>query len=352
MTRLMDSYPGFHDKLPYVQLAELPTPLDDADRMAAELGIRRLWIKRDDRCARPYGGNKVRKLEHLLADALDKGCDAVLTYGAVGSNHALATSIYAHRLGLGCYAVMTPQVKTPQVERALRYHALLGTRLISAKGFNETAAARDDVMAGHPTGGDKVYDIWWGGSSWLGATGFVNAALEIGEQLAGDPPDYIYVASGTQGTTVGLALGMRLLGWTTRVCGVRVVPMPVRLPGAYDQLYAETCKELHALDENFPLLADPCANFELRDEFLGEGYAIPTDGTTEAIAMAKELAGLTLDTTYTGKAMAGLIHDARAGRLSGSSVVFWLTYNSHRYPEAIAEHGADALPEAFHDYFG
>ena len=125
MTRLFDLYPGLHGRVPHLQLANLPTPLDAADRMAAELGVRRLWIKRDDLSAKPYGGNKVRKLEHLLADALEKGCDAVLTYGAAGSNHALATSIYARRVGLDCYAVLTPQAPSPKVTGD-RGRAMLG----------------------------------------------------------------------------------------------------------------------------------------------------------------------------------------------------------------------------------
>ncbi|UCG74303.1 MAG: pyridoxal-phosphate dependent enzyme [Chromatiales bacterium] len=351
MTLLTDRYPALFATLPYLQLAELPTPLDDADRMASELGIRRLWIKRDDVCAQPYGGNKVRKLEHLLADALQKGCDAVLTYGAAGSNHALATSIYAHRVGVDCYAVMTPQASTPKVADTLRYHALLGTKMVAAKGFQETVTARDAVMANHPTGGSKIYDIWWGGSSWVGATGFVNAALEIGEQLARDPPDYLYVAAGTQGTAAGLALGLRLLGWQTQVVGVRVVPMPTRLPAAYDRLFRETGQELHALDGNFPIVDEPFANFELRDEFLGDGYAIPTDGTTEAVEMAQKLASIGLETTYTGKAMDALVQDARSGRLADSSVVFWLTYNSHPYPPEIADYGVNDVPAEFRSHF-
>lgn len=351
MTRLFDVYPGLHDRVPYLQLADLPTPLDDADRMAAKLGIRRLWIKRDDLCARPYGGNKVRKLEHLLADALEQNCDAVVTYGAAGSNHALATSIYARRAGLDCYAVLTPQAKSPKVADTLRYHSLLGTKLVAADSFQDTITARDALMAAHPTGADRVYDIWWGGSSWTGAVGFINAALEIGEQLAADPPDYIYVPSGTQGTVAGLALGLRLLGWPTKVVGVRVVPLTLKLPSVYDRLFEEMCSELHSRDEHFPQLDEPQRNFEWRDEFLGEGYALPTSATHEAVELADKLAGITLETTYSGKAMAGLVHDARAGRLASSSVVFWLTYNSHPYPGEITGVDAAQLPAEFRDYF-
>ena len=351
MTLLMESYPSLHEALPYLQLTQLPTPLDSADRLAAELGLRRLWIKRDDLCAEPYGGNKVRKLEHLLADALGQGCDASLTFGAAGSNHALATAIYSRRAGLDCYAVLTPQPPTPRVANTLRYHAWLGTRLLTADGFPESLAARDAALAAHPTGADKVYEVWWGGSSWLGATGFVNAALELGQQLAGDPPDFLYVAGGTMGTAAGLALGLRLLNWPTQVFAVRVVPIPTRLPDTFERLYRETNAELAARDAGFPTFDDPYANFELRDEFLGTGYAVPAEGTQAAVNLGKKLAGIELETTYTGKAMAGLVDDARTGRLKDKTAVFWLTYNSHPYPSAVQDMGAADLPAEFQRYF-
>lgn len=351
MTLLAEAYPGLLDALPYMQIATLPTPIDSADPLAADLGIRRLWIKRDDRCAKPYGGNKIRKLEYLLADALGKSCDAVLTYGAAGSNHALATAIYARQVGLDCYAVLTGQSPTPRVADTLRYHALLGTRLVPVEGFKAALDARDATMAAHPTGSEKVYEIWWGGSSWLGVAGFVNAALELGQQLAADPPDYVYVAAGSLGTAAGLAIGLRLLGWSTRVVGVRVVPLPARLPMAIEPLYSETCEQLHARDARFPLFDDPLANFELRDEFLGEGYGVSTSGADDAIEIAGQKAGIGLEPTYTGKAMAALVHDARAGRLKGRNAIFWLTYNSYPYPPEIATVDTGKLPVAFQRYF-
>ena len=340
---LLQRYPVLASALPWVELATLPTPLEQVSDAGFDTGG--LWIKRDDLSGEPYGGNKVRKLEFLLADAQARGCDAVLTYGAVGSNHALATAIYAHQLGLKCYAVLTPQPPTAKVARTLRYQMRLGTRLRSAGNFPQIRAVTEEILEDHPTGADRVYQIPFGGSSWLGTVGFINAAFELAGQL-GDrpPPDFVYSATGTMGTTIGLAIGFRLLGWSTRVMGVRVVPQPILTPEYFERLWQETSTELSARDPAIPIMDDPFANVVGRDGFLGEGYAIPNEATREAVQIAGERYGIGLETTYTGKAMAALLHDGRAGDLAGRSAVFWQTYNSRPYPD-LDEAAADLEPE-------
>ncbi len=346
-------YPALAQQLPFTPIADLPTALEPARALGARLGLAELFVKRDDRCGPKYGGNKVRKLEYLLGDALRRGCDAVLTYGAAGSNHALATSIYAHALGLKCYAVLVEQATTPWVATTLRYHAHLGTELIPARTFADTLAAAEHVRATHPAGPERVYDIPFGGSSWLGTTGFVAAACELAEQfrdLDGPPPAAVYVPYGTAGTAMGLALGFRATDLPTRVVCVRVVPQN---PGSTKRLVAifdETNRELHARDATFPLFDEPLANVDFREEFLGAGYADATPGAREAITLATELEEMRLETTYSGKALACLIADARAGRLRDARVVFWNTYNSRPYPELPVIRPGD-LPAAFQRYF-
>ena len=335
MTRpLLQAYPALAAALPMIELAELPTPLERAADAEGGFCAGELWIKRDDLSGERYGGNKVRKLEFLLADAQARGCDAVLTYGAVGSNHALATAIYAHQLGLKCYAVLTPQPPTAKVARTLRYQMQLGTRLHSAANLQEIRKVTDEILDDHPTGKERVYQIPFGGSSWLGTVGFVNAALELAAQM-GDrpPPDFVYAATGTMGTTIGLAIGFRLLGWPTKVMGVRVVPQPIMTPEYFESLWQETSEELSARDASIPILVNPFDNVVGRDGFLGEGYAIPTEATREAVRLADALIGIELETTYTGKAMAALIHDGRTGDLANRRTVFWQTYNSRPYPD-------------------
>jgi len=347
---LETGFPALHDTLRRVVLTDLPTPLESATTLATELGLDVLQIKRDDQTGLIYGGNKVRKLEYLFGDALHRGCDSVVTFGAVGSNHALATAIYATQLGLGCHAVMTEQPVTPYVAQTLRFHALLGTRLELAHGHGESIDIADRLTAHHPTGAERLYTIPWGGSSSLGSIGFVNAVLELANQCGDAAPDIIYVACGTMGTVAGLALGLRLAGLETRIEAVRVVPEPVTTLRGIANLFAAANRELHAIDEAIPIFDDPLTNIVLRDEFFGAGYAEATPECMEAVALIHNTESVILETTYTGKALAALIHDARQRKLSARRVVFWNTYNARPYPPAVADQSGSSLPDWAQSY--
>ena len=344
-TILETLFPALQSNLRRIALAELPSPLATSAHLSAALDLDTLQIKRDDMTGPIYGGNKVRKLEYLFGDALHRNCDGVITFGAAGSNHALATAIYAKRLGLDCHVVMTDQPVTPYVARTLRYHALLGTRLELAHGYAESIDIADRLAALHPAGAERLYRIPWGGSAPLGAIGFVNAALELAGQCGGAAPDVIYVACGTMGTVAGLALGLRLAGLRTRIEAVRVVPEPVTTLHGLGTLFVAANRELHATDNKIPIFDDPLRNIALRGEFFGTGYAEATPGCTEAVVLMRETENLTLETTYTGKALAALIHDARGRRLSGQRVVFWNTYNSRPHPPAVENETGAPLPD-------
>jgi D-cysteine desulfhydrase len=245
---------------------------------------------------------------------------------------------------------MTDQPITPYVATTLRWHAHLGTVLIHANDYTESIRAAEQIEASHPDGPGRVYRIPWGGSSWLGAAAFVNAALELTTQISSsDVPEKIYVACGTMGTVVGLAMGMRVAGYPTRVVAIQVVPGPFTSTTGIENLFAATNRELADRDHRFPIFENPLANIELRPEFLGDGYAIPTPECDAAVKLIEQTEGLTLETTYTGKALAALIHDARAGD-GGESTVFWNTYNSRPYPAGLSAIPDDAVPESFRHY--
>ncbi len=347
--RLELAFPALAAALPYLALAELPTPLDAAPALAARLGIGSLAVKRDDLTSPLYGGNKVRKLDYLLADALARGCDTVVTYGSVGSNHALATAVFAVRLGLVAHAVLIDQPASPAVAAKLRYLLHLGARIHPAASYHQAQQIFAQIRDGHPQGAARVYDIPWGGSNWLGATGFVAAALELARQMP-EPPDYIYACGGTMGSVIGLALGLRAAGLTTRIVAPRAVPSGSGAAERVVALFAETNQALNARDPAFPLFDEPLRNIELRPEFYGPGYAEPTPEALEAMDLMRDLQGVKLDITYTAKAFAGLVTDARAGRLAGKRVVFWHTYNSAPYPEAIDSVDLAGLPESLRHY--
>ncbi len=350
---LQSAYPRLADELPHISFTALPTPLDDAPALATHLGIGALAIKRDDLTSPIYGGNKVRKLEYLLADALARGCDTVVTFGATGSNHALATAIFARRLGLACHAVLTHQAMTPYIAATLRYHLQLGTILHAARSYNHSREALEEIRRAHPQGPSRVCEIPWGGSNWLGATGFVAAALEIAAQFeaAGSPPpDFIYLAAGSMGTVIGLSLGLAVAGLATRIVAPRVVPFGATAAERMKELVAEANHKLNSLDAGFPVVSDPGGNVEIRHEFLGTGYAEATPEALEAVALMQELQHLKLETTYTGKAFAGVVADGRTGRLAGRRVVFWNTYNSAPYPPGLENIDLSALPAELRGY--
>jgi 1-aminocyclopropane-1-carboxylate deaminase/D-cysteine desulfhydrase-like pyridoxal-dependent ACC family enzyme len=351
MNTLSARYPKLLLNLPTLTLAELPTPLDRAEDLGEELGLDTLWIKRDDLSGRVYGGNKVRKLEYVFADALANRCDAVVTFGAVGSNHVLATAIYAKQIGMECYGILTEQPKTPYTGNTLRWHLLIGTHLVPIHGWQETLDTADRIEREHGTGGHKVCRVTWGGSSWRGTVGFVNAAFELADQLThAQAPDKIYVACGTMGTAVGLALGLRLAQLPTVVEAIQVVPGHAVTEEHLCNTFEETIRNLNAIDDEIPLLDDPMANLNLRTEFLGPGYAERTPECDEAVELMAKTEGHKLETTYTGKGLAALIHDARAGLLDGKHVAFWNTYNSRPYPSNLDQVDTGKLPMELQQY--
>jgi 1-aminocyclopropane-1-carboxylate deaminase/D-cysteine desulfhydrase-like pyridoxal-dependent ACC family enzyme len=357
---LADRFPGVA-ALPRVGLVHAPTPVDNVGPMQLDedLYIGGLWVKRDDLTSPLYGGNKVRKLEFLLGEALREGRRAVLTFGAYGSNHALATAVYATSLGLEPHVVLSPQAPGPFAARTLRAHAGLGTTLHLIDGWDgrrAAVAAKRELTA---RDGIEPAIIPMGGTSPLGALGYVNAALELLGQAKtlnlglleiqrGDfvRPDLVYVAAGTLGTAVGLAVGFAAAGARTKVVGVRVTPDEVGSDAIAEKLAADTIALLRSLDPDFPALAPDDLAFELRHDWFEPGYGVVTPETTEAVKLAAQ--HVKLETTYTGKAFAAMVDDARSGRLDpGDHVLFWDTYSSAPMPPEGAD---EALPPVLREY--
>ncbi len=337
--------------LPRVVLGAWPTPLAAAPALATATGVAGLLVKDDGACATPCGGNKVRKLEYLLGDARARGCDAVLTFGAAGSNHVLATAVHARTLGLHCHAVLTAQPPTPWVRGTLGWHARLGTSLHPADGLADSQAIAARLLANHPAGTAALAVIPWGGSAPLGTLGFVAAGLELAAQCAtlGAPPQAVYLPAGTLGTAVGLTLGLALAGLPTRVVGAVVVPPAVANPGALRALADGTVALLRSLDPAIDLPANPLARLSLRTEFLGDGYAVPTPAARAAVAAAAAC-GLGLETTYGGKALAALMADAPALDPAAGPVVFWVTGNTQPLPAGVGAVEPASLPVALRRY--
>jgi D-cysteine desulfhydrase len=352
MHELFARYPRLADTLPWRALGHWPTPVQRADDTFAGEACASLWLKRDDQCAEPYGGNKVRKLEFLLADALAQGHDGVFTFGVAGSNHALATAVYAAVLGLEAQLLLTPQSNSSFVGRNLRMGRWAGARQVHCA---TEAAARSAARALELRGpGRAPYCIPGGGSSPLGAVGFVNAGLELAAQVRAGvlpAPDVIYLALGTMGTAAGLALGLAAAGLPTRLALVRVVRADIASPQRFRALYHGAARLLHRADPRFPLLPLERSRLEVRHDFIGPGYARFTAEGMAALREARAAFGVGLEGTYTGKAFAALLADLRAGRLAGRNVLFWNTYNGQAMPAEALSLDYRELPSPFHRYF-
>jgi D-cysteine desulfhydrase len=194
-----------------------------------------------------------------------------------------------------------------------------------------------------------------GGSNWIGAAGFVNAGLELSDQIAAgkiDEPGCVYVANGTMATAAGLALGLALAGRATEVHAIRVTDTFIANPAAMQRLIAKTALLMNRFDPSIPADLADRTRLRFRDDFAGDGYAKTNAAVDRAIAVARDDLGLELETTYTGKAMAAMLHDLDHSRCAGKPVLFWNSYNSRILPAGTGKPGENApLPAEFLRYF-
>ena len=305
-------------------LATLPTPVT---RHEIRIGGARhaVLVKHDEASGPLYGGNKVRKLEYLLRRARDRDALRVATFGAAGSNHALATALYALGAGFGCTCLLSHQPVQPGIGRKLLAHQLAGTEVVR---FGGSRSARVAIQRRHLQG-RRIALLPMGGSNWIGTLGFVNAGLELAAQVAGglvESPSTVYVATGTLGTTAGIALGLALAGHNAEVRGIRVTDARLANPAALRRLLMKTADLMRRTDPAVPAGLAERAQVLLRDDFYGAGYGLSNARTEAAMAFAAAELGLLLDSTYSGKALAALLHDLVEG--TAGRPLFWNTANA------------------------
>lgn len=331
-------------------LANLPTPASDIT-LDHPTGRRLISIKYDNLTGHLYGGNKVRKLEYLLRYAREKHRKRIATFGTVGSNHALATALYSHELGLECTCFLSHQVKTPMAPATLNMHIRNGTDLVKYGG---SYAKRVATLRQH-LWGKNTWVVPMGGSSWLGAIGFVNAGLELAEQVATGAislPARLYVATGTMGTAAGLAIGLALADLPTEVQAVRVSDPDIMNEKALHRLIGKIALMLRRIDQAVPADLQSRVRIVVRDNFFAGGYARTDAATDAAVQFAQEQLNIKLETTYTGKAMAALLSDLDNRELADHKFLFWNTYSSAELPVPDDEPlDKAALPEEFMRYF-
>ncbi len=321
---LGERFPALAERLPRTRLASLPTAVREI-KVELDSGERNIFVKCDDLTGVIYGGNKVRKLEYILPRAREMRCKRVATFGAVGSNSALATALYARQLGFECSCFLMHQAKTAMIPATLNMHIQNGTELIPYGG---PYAKRVNTLRQH-LWGRHAWVVPMGGSSWRGTAGFVAAGLELAAQIAEGEigkPDRLYVGTGTMGTAVGIALGLAIAGLDTDVHAVRASVTDITNEGLMNKLAEKTVTMMRRFDGSVPADLAGRMNIRIRHGFFGDGYAHTTREADEAIAFAKKQLDLRLESTYTGKAMAALLADLRKPGTGDINVLFWNTY--------------------------
>ncbi|MFZ5954571.1 MAG: 1-aminocyclopropane-1-carboxylate deaminase/D-cysteine desulfhydrase [Candidatus Dependentiae bacterium] len=350
-------------KIPHISLCSLPTPVQELSNTNDELKSS-IFIKRDDLSGAKdvegnhyYGGNKPRKLEFELGQALHNHAGTVITFGGVGSNHALATSEYAKILGLKCIALLNSQPNSKNVQNNLLLHKKNETELFEYPDDQtrkvHTLTKWSDIKNNT---GEFPYLIFPGASTPLGTVGFVNAAFELKEQIDKHllpEPDYIYVPCGSFGTTIGLTLGCKAAGLKSHVVGICVIPE--KFPGMYKQyaqlFFKQVNDFIHTQDQNFPVMELTDSDLTLRTEFTGSQYGLFTSQGQEALHLVKEKENITLDGTYTAKAFAALINDIKSGNRANKNILFWNTYCGLDFSNQTREIDFTTLPVCLHKYF-
>ena len=349
MTTLFEHYPGLHAHLPWVSLASLPTPI--TWRYWPGRPDRQVWVKRDDLSSPLYGGNKIRKLEFLLGRALAENRKAVITFGVVGSNHVLATARCSRQLGLECIAILSRQPQTSYLATNLAAIARSGARCCNYPRLRDTGiAAATELRREKKRTGVYPLVIPAGGSNATGATGFVSAAFELRQQVELGllpEPDFIYLAMGTTGSVAGLGLGLEAAGLKSQVVAIQVVHDLVANPQILESLWGRTVTRLRKYDETFPDLPFDLGRFDIREQYLGPGYACATPEGQRAVTIGHRL-GLKLEGTYTGKTMAAM-NDDLAEQAFSANVLFWDTASSRALPPASGLDKA-TLDPGFHKY--
>ncbi|MFO1160651.1 MAG: D-cysteine desulfhydrase [Reyranellaceae bacterium] len=310
-------------RFPRVRLGHFPTPLEPMHRLSAHLGGPMLWIKRDDCTGLATGGNKTRKLEYLVADALQQGADTLITLGALQSNHARQTAAAAAKLGLKCVLVLEERVSQPT--DAYRHNGnvlldrLLGAELKYVPRATSMGSAAEAAAEEVRRAGGRPYVIPGGGSNAIGALAYVGCALEMLHQAneLGLRIDHVVHATGSSGTQAGL-----IAGFEGARSGVQVLGITVGRPR--DNQERNVAWLLDETWAHLGLSGTPARDSIAADDgYFGEAYGMPTPGMIEAVDLLARTEALLLDPVYSGKAMAGLIDRVRKGRFrKNENVVF------------------------------
>lgn len=303
-------------KIPRVKIGNLPTPVEAMPRLATQLGVRELWIKRDDLTGLAFGGNKVRKLEFFFADALANGAKTILTAGAIQSNHCRQTAAAAAKFGLNCTLILTGEPPSRKSANLL-LDELFGAEVVWCDKEKRESKLQE-VYQQAWADGKRPYLIPYGGSNATGVLGYTLAVFELINQ--GFNPDVIVFPSSSGGSQSGLVLGSLMAG-----VGWDILGISVDAPEA--TLKEKILKLIHDAISNYQFdVKMDATKIHINDQYLGKGYGIPTEADINAIRTFARAEGILLDPVYTGRAAAGMIDLIRQGVIPpDAKILFWHT---------------------------
>ncbi|HOA71419.1 MAG: D-cysteine desulfhydrase family protein [Bacillota bacterium] len=311
-------------------LFQRPTPLEELPRLQQALGCKpRIFVKRDDLTQSGLGGNKNRKLDFLMADALAQDSDVIITLGGVQSNHCRQTAAVATKLGLECHLIL--QGEEPAVRQGnLLYNTILGVNIHFVPEDGDMNQAAQDLVAELKEQGRKPYLIPVGGSTPLGALGYVESTMEVIEQAKelGVSFGHAFLATGSAGTQAGAEVASRELYPAMKIHGVSVS----RDSEPQKKSVAEMTNRVYAL-LGIEKTVTP-DDIIVHDEYYGEKYAVPTQAGNDAIRLVAQTEAILLDPVYTGKAMSGMLDLLRKGQLDDAEAV--LFFHTGGYPAVFA----------------
>ena len=309
------------DRFPRTELCHRPTPIEAMPRLSAELGGPSISVKRDDCTGLATGGNKTRKLEFLLGEAMRQDADMLVTHGAVQSNHVRQTAAAACRAGLKCHALLERRVQDlgPGYETSgnVFLDKVFGATIEYRPAGLDMNAETEAVAERLRGEGHRPYFIPGGGSNATGALGYADCAREIVQQCGESPFDWIVTATGSTGTHAGLVAGLHALESTMPVMGISVRQPRDRQITAVHALAVKTAEKLQ-------VEAAPVSKVLVDDGYVGEGYGIPAASTLEAINLTARTEGLLLDPVYSAKGMAGLIGLVQQGFFKATDRILFL----------------------------
>jgi len=311
-------------RFPRVSLAHLPTPLEFLPRLTEHLGGPNIYVKRDDCTGLGTGGNKTRKLEFLVADALQKKADVIITQGAVQSNHARQTAAAACKVGMACELIFEKRVADADEAYKTSGNVLLdrvfGANIREVEKGTDMNAAMEDLADELRAGGKNPYVVPGGGSNPIGALGYVDCAFEFLSQANRDgiPIDYVVHATGSAGTQAGLVVGLKAMNANIPLLGIGVNAGKQDQEEKVWKLAQETAEFIGAA--GCVSREDIVANCD----YVGPGYGVPTAGMNDAVKLLARKEGLLFDPVYSGKGLAGMIDLVKKGEFGEAKNILFV----------------------------